>query len=81
MHMVKSVGVMSVAKIMGLIYGCLGLIFEPLFLMVGLVGSMAGQQKKLHLRELLVSSLPFSCLSSLLRRGWLCYGRDWSPAV
>jgi hypothetical protein len=45
MHIVKSVGVMSVAKIMGLIYGCMGLIFVPLFLLVGLVGSMAGQQK------------------------------------
>jgi hypothetical protein len=45
MHIVKSVGVMSVAKIMGLIYGCLGLVFMPLFLIVGLVGSMAGQQK------------------------------------
>jgi hypothetical protein len=45
MHIVKSVGVMSVAKIMGLIYGCMGLIFMPLFLLVGLVGSMAGQQK------------------------------------
>ena len=45
MHIVKSVGVMSVAKIMGLIYGCLGLIFMPFFLIMGLVGSMAGQQK------------------------------------
>jgi hypothetical protein len=45
MHIVKSVGVMSVAKIMGLIYGCMGLIFVPLFLLIGLVGSMAGQQK------------------------------------
>jgi hypothetical protein len=45
MHMVNSVGVMSVAKIMGLIYGCLGLIFMPFFLLIGVVGSMAGQQK------------------------------------
>jgi hypothetical protein len=45
MHIVKSVGVMSVAKIMGLIYACLGLIFAPLFLFVGLVGSALGQQK------------------------------------
>lgn len=33
------------AKIMGLIYGCLGLLFAPLFLLVGLLGSLAGQQK------------------------------------
>jgi hypothetical protein len=45
MHIVKSVGVLSFAKIMGLVYGCLGLIFVPLFLLFGLLGSMAGQQK------------------------------------
>lgn len=45
MHIIRSVGVMSVAKIMGLIYGCLGLIFAPLFLLFGLLGSLAGQQK------------------------------------
>jgi hypothetical protein len=47
MHIVKSVGVMSVAKIMGMIYGCMGLIFAPFFLIIGLlgtvIGSMAGQ--------------------------------------
>jgi hypothetical protein len=45
MHIVKSVGVLSVAKIMGMIYGCLGLIFVPFFLLFGLIGSLAGQQK------------------------------------
>src|SRR5271154_3238188 len=45
MHIVKSVGVMSIAKIMGLVYACMGLIFSPLFLLIGLVGSMAGQSK------------------------------------
>jgi len=45
MQIVKSVGVMSVAKIMGLIYGCMGLIFAPFFLLVGLLGSLVGQQK------------------------------------
>lgn len=45
MHIIRSVGVMSVAKIMGLIYGCMGLIFAPLFLLIGLLGSLAGQQK------------------------------------
>jgi hypothetical protein len=44
MHIVKSVGVLSVAKIMGLIYGCMGLIFAPLFLLMGLMGSAFGQQ-------------------------------------
>jgi hypothetical protein len=45
MHILKSVGVMSVAKLMGLLYGCLGLIFAPIFLVVGLVGSFAGSDK------------------------------------
>ncbi|HYM74403.1 MAG TPA: DUF3566 domain-containing protein [Candidatus Dormibacteraeota bacterium] len=34
---------MSVAKIMGLVYGCMGLIFAPFFLLFGLLGSLAGQ--------------------------------------
>ena len=36
---------MSVAKIAGLLYGCLGLIFMPAFLLLGLIGSLAGQDK------------------------------------
>jgi hypothetical protein len=45
MHIIKSVGVLSAAKIMGLIYGCLGLIFIPFFLLIGLLGSLAGKQQ------------------------------------
>jgi hypothetical protein len=45
MYIIKSVGVLSFAKIMGLIYGCLGLLFTPVFLLVGLLGSLVGQQK------------------------------------
>jgi len=45
MHIIKSVGVLSVAKIMGLIQAYLGLLFAPLFLLIGLLGSLAGQQK------------------------------------
>jgi hypothetical protein len=44
MHIVKSVGVLSVANIFGLIYACLGLIFLPIFLLVGLVGGIAGDK-------------------------------------
>jgi hypothetical protein len=47
MHIVKSVGVLSVAKIMGLIYACMGLIFAPLFLLIGALGSFAGQSNTL----------------------------------
>ena len=42
MHIVKSVGVISVGKIFGLLYGCMGLIFIPIFLIAGFVASMAG---------------------------------------
>jgi len=45
MHVLKSVGVMSVAKIMGLVYGCMGLIFAPFFLIFGLLASIGGQSK------------------------------------
>jgi hypothetical protein len=44
MHIVKSVGVLSVAKIMGLIYGCMGLIFAPFVLLIGAMGSALGQR-------------------------------------
>jgi hypothetical protein len=44
-HIIKSVGVLSVAKILGLIYGCMGLIVAPLFLLMGLTGSALGQQQ------------------------------------
>jgi hypothetical protein len=44
MHRIKSVGVMSVAKVMGLIYGALGLLVVPIFLVIGLASSMAVRQ-------------------------------------
>lgn len=43
MHIIKSVGVLSVAKILGLVYACMGLLFAPFFLLFGLTGSVAGQ--------------------------------------
>jgi hypothetical protein len=46
MHIIKSVGILSVAKILGLIYGCMGLIVAPFFLLMGLMGSAFGQQQK-----------------------------------
>jgi hypothetical protein len=39
MQTIRSVGVLSAAKIMCAIYGVLGLILLPIFLMAGLVGS------------------------------------------
>ena len=46
MHIVKSVGVLSVAKMMGLVYGALGLIFVPFFLLAAMIsGAAAGPDK------------------------------------
>jgi hypothetical protein len=45
MHVIKSVGVLSVAKIMGLLYACMGLLLVPLFLLFALAGSLAGQDR------------------------------------
>jgi hypothetical protein len=45
MHIIKSVGVMSVAKITGLIEACLGLLFAPFFLLIGALGALAGQHR------------------------------------
>jgi hypothetical protein len=42
MYTVKSVGVLSLGKIMGAIYGVLGVIFMPIFLVIGITGSIAG---------------------------------------
>jgi len=45
MQVVKSVGVLSCAKIMGAIYAALGLLFLPFFLIAG-VASMASGEKE-----------------------------------
>ncbi|HEY1463119.1 MAG TPA: hypothetical protein VGF44_06860 [Terriglobales bacterium] len=45
MQTIKSVGVFSVAKIMGCVYACIALIFVPFFLLaalMGALGAMAG---------------------------------------
>ncbi len=43
MQRIKSVGVLSCAKMMGVLYGCMGLLFLPFALIAGLA-SMAAQQ-------------------------------------
>ena len=45
MYISKSAGVLSTAKIMGLLYGSTGLTFAPIFLLIGLLGSLAGPDK------------------------------------
>ena len=44
MQTIRSVGVMSVAKLMGLMHACLSLVFVPFFLVIAAVGSFAGPQ-------------------------------------
>ena len=44
MHTIKSVGVLSVAKIMGVLYFALGLIFVPIFLLAGAGMMAAGRE-------------------------------------
>ena len=44
MQRIKSVGVLSVAKVSGLLYGAMGLLVAPFFLLFAVVGSMAGKQ-------------------------------------
>jgi hypothetical protein len=39
---IQSVGVFSVAKIAGLVHAVFGLIFAPIFLLMSMVGAMAG---------------------------------------
>ena len=43
MHRVKSLGVLSVAKVAGLCYGAMGLIFVPFFFIFGFLTMIAGK--------------------------------------
>jgi|SRR5690349_23046094 hypothetical protein len=44
MQRVKSLGVLSVAKISGLCYAALGLVLMPFFFIFGFIGMIAGRQ-------------------------------------
>lgn len=45
MYQVKSLGVLPLAKMMAAIYGCMGLLFAPFLLLMGLVSAVAGPQR------------------------------------
>ena len=45
MQILRSVGVLSFAKMAGAVYGALGLLFAPIFLLVGLIGAFAGPRQ------------------------------------
>ena len=44
MHRVKKFDVLSVAKISGMCYGAMGLLFVPFFLLIGMIGGQAAKQ-------------------------------------
>ena len=44
MQTVRSVGVLSFAKIFGLIHACFGLVFAPFFLLAGIVASIGNDK-------------------------------------
>lgn len=44
MRTLKSIGVMSFAKIMGCLYGAMGLLVVPIFLFAGILASTTGKQ-------------------------------------
>jgi len=44
MHRIKSVGILSCAKIFGVLYGCMGLIFIPFALIGGIFGMLSQQR-------------------------------------
>ena len=45
MYQLRSVDVMACAKILGVLHACLGLVFVPLFFVVGLAGTIFGQKE------------------------------------
>lgn len=48
MQTIKSVGVLSVAKILGFVYGTIALIFVPFVLIFGLLGAMGAMASTEH---------------------------------
>ena len=42
MHIIKSVGVLSCAKVFAVIHASIGLMFVPFFLLMAMVGALAG---------------------------------------
>jgi hypothetical protein len=45
MQVLRSVGVLSFAKMAGAVYGALGLVFAPFVLLAGMIGSIAGPRQ------------------------------------
>ena len=45
MHSIKSVGILSFAKMMGAVYGALGLIVIPIVIVAGLISMASGERE------------------------------------
>lgn len=45
MQTIKSLGVLSVGKIMGILYALMGLLVAPVFLLFSAIGALAGQKE------------------------------------
>ncbi|MFI5087520.1 MAG: hypothetical protein ACHP7I_03935 [Terriglobales bacterium] len=43
-YRLRSVGVLSVAKVSGIFHGAMGLLFVPFFLLISMIGAVAGKQ-------------------------------------
>jgi len=65
MHVIKSVKVLSVAKIMGAVYAAVGLLFLPFILLMGLAGSLAPHQEG-HGNIGMISSLFFGLFAPVI---------------
>ena len=51
MHSIQSIGVVSCAKVLGVVYAALGLLLVPFFLVAMLVGAFAGKSPADHLAD------------------------------
>jgi len=70
----RSVGVLSVAKMMGAIYGLLGLLFLPIFLIAGAAGLMGGGDNKMAGAAVGVGMIVMAILMPLIygAMGFVC---------
>jgi hypothetical protein len=69
MQVLKSVGIMSVAKITGLLYGGLGLLFAPFFVLFAVIGSFAGEDKTPFAGMTVVVGIVFAIMMPLFYGG------------
>ena len=69
MQQIKSVEIMSVAKIFRVMYGCMAMIFIPFFLLAGLGTMFAGRESG-RIRRSVHDDFCFPCADHLRRDGF-----------